>query len=75
MQRSLLYLSVYTHGFAIPAMLDTGAMRSFVSHKLATKLPSYCIDHDATNCNIAYRENNDCHISYPVRYADWQFYL
>ena len=69
MQCGLLYLSVYTHGFAIPAMLDTGAKQSFVSCKLAAKLPANCIDHDATNYNIAYWENNDCHISYPVRYA------
>ena len=40
MQCGLLYLFIYTHGFAVPAMLDTGAMRSFVSHKLAEKLPA-----------------------------------
>ena len=40
MQRGLLYLSVYTHGFAVPAMLDMGAMRSIVSHKLAAQLPA-----------------------------------
>ena len=40
MQCGLLYLSVYTHGFTIPAMLDTGAMWSFVSCKLAAKLPA-----------------------------------
>ena len=39
-QRALLYLSIHTHGFAVPAMLDTGAMWSFVSHKLAAKLPA-----------------------------------
>ena len=38
MQHGLLYLSVYTHGFAVPAMLDMGAMRSFVSRKLAAQL-------------------------------------
>ena len=40
MQRGLLYLSVYTHGFAVLEMLDTGAMQSFVIHKLAAKLPA-----------------------------------
>ena len=40
MQHGLLYLSVYTHGFAVPAMLDTGATRSFVSRKLAAQLPA-----------------------------------
>ena len=40
MQHGLLYLSVYTHRFAVPAMLDTGATRSFVSHKLAAQLPA-----------------------------------
>ena len=38
MQYGLLYLTVQTHGFTVPAMLDTGAMQSFVSHKLAAKL-------------------------------------
>ena len=40
MQCGLLYLSVHTHGFAVPEMLDTGAMRLFVSQKLAAKLPA-----------------------------------
>ena len=40
MQHGLLYLSVYTHEFAVPAMLDAGTMRSFISHKLAAKLPA-----------------------------------
>ena len=40
MQHGLLYLYVHTHGFAVPEMLDTGAMRSSVSHKLAAKLPA-----------------------------------
>ena len=31
MQYSVLYLPIHTHGFAVPAMLDAGAMRSFVS--------------------------------------------
>ena len=39
-QCGLLYLSIHTHGFSVLAMLDTGAMRSFVSHKLAAKLPA-----------------------------------
>ena len=39
MQRGLLYLSVQTHGFTVPEILDTGAMRSFISWKLAVKLP------------------------------------
>ena len=74
MQCSLLYLSVYTHGFAIPIMLDTGAM-VICKLQISSKTASYCIDHDATNCDIAYRENDDCHISYLIRYADWWFYL
>ena len=40
MQCGLLYLSIHTHGFAVPAMLDTGTMLSFVSCKLAAKLPA-----------------------------------
>ena len=36
----ILYLSVNIHGFAVLAMLDTGATRSFVSHKLVAKLPA-----------------------------------
>ena len=40
MQHGLLYLSIYTHGFLVPATLDTGAMWPFVSYKLATKLPA-----------------------------------
>ena len=40
MQHCLLYLSVHTHGFAVPAMLDTVAMQPFVSCKLAAKLPA-----------------------------------
>ena len=39
-QHGLLYLPVYTHGFSVPVMLDTGAMRWFVSCKLAAKLPA-----------------------------------
>ena len=38
MQCGLLYLSIHTHGVAVPAMLDTGATQSFVSCKLAAKL-------------------------------------
>ena len=38
MQHGLLYLTVHTHGFTVPAMLDTGAMQLFVSHKLAAML-------------------------------------
>ena len=40
MQHGLLYLSIYTHGFAVPEMLDTGTTWSFVSHKLAAILPA-----------------------------------
>ena len=68
MQYGLLYLSVYTHGFAVPAMLDTGEMQPYKS-QISGKAASYCIDHDATNCNAAYQENNDCHNSYPIGYA------
>ena len=39
-QHGLLYLSVHTHGLAVPAKLDIGAMQLFVSHKLAKKLPA-----------------------------------
>ena len=38
MQFGLLHLLVYTHGFAVPAILDTGTMWSFVSQKLTAKL-------------------------------------
>ena len=38
MQCGLLYLSIHTHGFSVPAMLDTGTTWSFVSYKLAAKL-------------------------------------
>ena len=40
MQRGLLYLSIHTHRFAVPEILDTGATRSFLCHKLAAKLPA-----------------------------------
>ena len=40
MQHGLLYLFVYTHRFAVPAMLDMGATWSFVSRKFAAKLPA-----------------------------------
>ena len=40
MQYGLLYLSIYTHGFAVPAMLDIGTTRLFMSCKLAAKLPA-----------------------------------
>ena len=40
MQRGLLYLPIHTNGFAVPAMIDTGATRLFVSRKLAAKLPA-----------------------------------
>ena len=40
MQHGLLYLSVHTHGFEVPEMLDTGTMSSIVSCKLAAKLPA-----------------------------------
>ena len=75
MQCGLLYLSIYTHGIAVPAMLDISATWSFVSCKLAAKLPDISTDYNAPNCNIAYGEDNGCHISYPIRYADWWFYL
>ena len=39
MQYSLLNLPVHTHGFTVPEILNTGATWSFVSHKLAAKLP------------------------------------
>ena len=39
MQCGLLYLSIYTHRFAVPAMLDTGDTQLFMSCKLAAKLP------------------------------------
>ena len=39
-QRCLLCLPIHTHGFAVPEILDTGAMRLFVSCKLAAKLPA-----------------------------------
>ena len=35
-----MYLSVHTHGFTVPEILDTGPMQSFVSRKLAAKLPA-----------------------------------
>ena len=40
MQHGLLYLSVYTHEFVLPAILDTGITWLFVRHKLAAKLPA-----------------------------------
>ena len=40
MQHGLLYLSIYTCGFSVPAILDTGATWLFMSHKLAAKLPA-----------------------------------
>ena len=40
MQHGLLYLSIHTLGFAVPAMLDTGIAQLFVSCKLAAKLPA-----------------------------------
>ena len=40
MQHGLLYLYIYAHGFSVPEMLDTGSMQSFVSCKLAVKLPA-----------------------------------
>ena len=39
MQYGLLYLQIYTHGFAVPAILDTGTMWLVVSQKLAARLP------------------------------------
>ena len=38
MQRGLLYLSIHTHGFVVPTMLNIGATQSFVSCKLVAKL-------------------------------------
>ena len=38
-QKGLLYLPVSTHGFTVSANLDTGAMLSFSSCKLARELP------------------------------------
>ena len=38
MQHGLLYLSVHTYRFAVPAMLDTGTIQLFVSCKLTAKL-------------------------------------
>ena len=40
MQCGLLYLPVHTHGNSILVMLDMSAMQSFVSRKLAAKLPA-----------------------------------
>ena len=40
MQHGLLYLSIYTHVFAVPEILDTGAMWLSISCKLALKLPA-----------------------------------
>ena len=39
-QHGLLYLPIHTHGFEVTVMLDTSAMPSFVSYKLAAKLPA-----------------------------------
>ena len=39
MQFRPLYLPISTHGFAVSAMLDIDATQSFVSYKLAEKLP------------------------------------
>ena len=38
MQHGLLYLPIHTHGFAVPAIFDAGAMQLFLSCKLAAKL-------------------------------------
>ena len=35
-----LYIPIHTHGFVVPSMLDTGTMWSFVTCKLAVKLPA-----------------------------------
>ena len=70
MQHGLLYLSIYTHRFAVPEMLDTGAMQSFVSHKLAAKLPAIVQTMMPLTCNVTYGEDNGCHNSYPIGYAD-----
>ena len=40
MQYCLLYFSIHTHGFTVPAMLDKGATWLFVSCKLAAKQPA-----------------------------------
>ena len=40
MQYGLLYLPIHTHGFAVSNMLDTDTTWSFVSQKLAEKLPT-----------------------------------
>ena len=50
-------------------MLDTGTMRSFVSYKLAEKLPD-TIDQDAVNCNIANWNNIGYHIGHKIRHVD-----
>ena len=40
MQYGLLYLLIHNYRFSVPEMLDTGATWSFVSYKLAEKLPA-----------------------------------
>ena len=35
-----MYIPIHTHGFSVPAILDTGTTQSFVSRKLAEKLPA-----------------------------------
>ena len=40
MQHSLLYFPIHTHGFAVLYILGIGATWSFVSQKLAEKLPA-----------------------------------
>ena len=38
MQCGPFYLPIHTHGFAVPAIFDAGAMQLFISGKLAAKL-------------------------------------
>ena len=40
MQYGLLYLPVHTQGLKLPEILDIDTMQSFVSHKVAAKLPA-----------------------------------
>ena len=40
MQHGFLYIAIYIHRFAVPEMLDTAVIQSFVSYKLTAKLPA-----------------------------------
>ena len=71
MQHALLYLSVNTHGFTVPAMLDTGSTWSFVSQKLATKLPATVQTTMPLIVTLPVGKTMVTHhISYQIRYAD-----